>query len=199
MMMLTKPNYIDIPDKQTSNCYRFIHVPLCFQETEYTCGVACLQSILKRYGIVYRQNALAELMKSKPILGTDFRDILFFLYQLGFQSSFVENMSIDNLKKFINDGITPMLLIQAWADEDIEYEYDWRDAHYVIACGYDDNNIFIMDPYTLSNYTYISTSELMKRWHVVDKFGSRYYNSGLIIKNEHCPFKYDPYVVKHLG
>jgi hypothetical protein len=51
----------------------FINVPLCYQETEYTCGVACIQSILARYGMYYRQSALADILHSQPILGTDIR------------------------------------------------------------------------------------------------------------------------------
>lgn len=198
MVTIMRPNNIDHTNNQAGSCDSFIHVPLCFQETEYTCGVACLQSILGCYGINYRQDALAEQLHSKPIWGTDFRDILFFLYQLGFQVSFEDNMSIDSLKKYIHNGIAPMLMLQAWAEDGIEYEYNWRDAHYVIACGYENDNIIIMDPYTLGNFTYISTLDLLKRWHVSDKLGMRYYNSGLIIKNENIPFKYDPDVVKPL-
>lgn len=64
--------------------------------------------------------------------------------------------------------MTPILIIQAWKDDNIDYEFDWKDNHYVIACGYDDHRIIFMDSFTLGNYTYISNTELMKRWHVVD-------------------------------
>jgi ABC-type bacteriocin/lantibiotic exporter with double-glycine peptidase domain len=190
--MITKPENIGV----TKN---FIRVPLCRQETEYTCGVACVQSILKCYGMDYNQEVLAETLQSKPILGTDFKDIINFMRQLGFKAYFVENMSIDGLKFLISNGITPMLMIQAWAGNGVDYVSDWKDAHYVIACGYDKNRIFFMDPYTLGNYTYIPVSELLKRWHVIDKCIHKYYRSGLIIKKEHCSFEYDPSAMKYLG
>ncbi|MDP4152247.1 MAG: C39 family peptidase [Bacillota bacterium] len=186
-------------NEDIQNCRNFIHVPLCYQETEYTCGVACTQSILARYGIYYRQSALAGILRSQPILGTDYQTILYFMQLLGLKAAMAENMEIDDLKKYISRGITPMLTIQAWPEDEIEYHYDWKDAHYILACGYYDNGIFAMDPYTLGNYTYLSFSELLRRWHAVDKDGVRHIKSGLIIEYENCPIKYNPKAIKHLG
>jgi len=199
MAMMTTPENSDIPENRTCDCYRFIRVPLCRQETEYTCGEACVQSILGCYGMDYRQDELAQILDSKPILGTDYQKILLFMKMLGFQASFVKNMTIDSLKCFLNDGVTPILLIQAWADNGVDYASDWKDSHYVIACGYEGNRIFFMDPWTLGHYTYLPAEELLKRWHVPDLNFSQCYGGGLIIKKEHCPFKYDPNDMKYLG
>jgi len=182
-----------------SGCGVFVDVPLCYQETEYTCGVACLQSILARYGIYYRQTALADVLHSQPIFGTDTQSILSFAQMLGFQASMAENLKIESLQGYINAGITPMLILQAWAEDEIEYPLDWKDAHYILACGYYDDGIYAMDPYTLGNYTYLPYCELAKRWHTVDKSGVRHLRSGLILQYEQCPVKYRPSVIKYLG
>ncbi len=92
-----------------------------------------------------------------------------------------------------------MLLIQAWGENGVDYATDWKDSHYVIACGYDENRIYFMDPYTLGYYTYISTSELLKRWHVPDARLGRSDCGGLVIKKEHCLCQYNSRVVKYLG
>ncbi|MBP2653741.1 MAG: hypothetical protein H6Q73_1310 [Firmicutes bacterium] len=196
MMMLENT---DISETPTRDCYRFIYVPLCKQETEYTCGIACVQSILGYYGIDYRQDELAQILDSKPILGTDYQKILSFMKMLDFESSFIDSMSIDDIKSFINDGITPVLLLQAWAENGVDYASDWKDSHYVIACGYNDDQIFFMDPWTLGNYTYLSAEELLKRWHVPDVHFSRCYRSGLIIKNNNITPEYSPRNLKNLG
>jgi len=180
-------------------CSNFIHVPLCYQETEYTCGIACVQSLLARYGIIYRQSALADILHSQPILGTDANTIIYFMELLGLNADMIDNMEINDIKDYIDSGIAPMLLIQAWPDDEIEYQYDWKDAHYIIVCGYYDNGIYAMDPYTLGNYTYLPFRDLLKRWHVVDKSGVRHLNSGLIIEYENCPIKYNPKEIKYLG
>ena len=188
-----------IPKNTSDNNIHFIRVPLCKQETEYTCGIACLQSILGCFGMDYRQDILAKKLQSKPIYGTDYRKIISFAQQLGFQAYFIEGMSIHKLKQFINEGITPLLLIEAWADAGVDYTSDWSDGHYVITCGYDTNRIYFMDPWTLGHYTYIPIDELKMRWHSIDKFGRKYYQSGLIIKKDHCKISYDPHKVKYLG
>ncbi|WP_169716809.1 cysteine peptidase family C39 domain-containing protein [Sporomusa acidovorans] len=193
------PENITLSDKQTRDRCRFISVPLCRQETEYTCGVACVQSILGAYGMDYRQDELAQILDSKPILGTNYQKIILFMEMLGFQAVYIKNMGIDNLKSFINDGVTPLLQIQAWAENGVDYASDWKDSHYVIACGYDENRIFFMDPWTLGNYTYLSGEELLERWHVPDLHFGQCYGGGLIITKEHCAPLYDPSVVKYLG
>lgn len=177
----------------------FIPVPLCYQENEYACGVACIQSLLARYGIRYRQSALADLLNSRPILGTDPESIRFFAQLLGFQASLSDHMKIDELKNAIDSGITPLLILQAWSDDEIEYSFDWKDSHYIIACGYYNKGFYAMDPCVLGNYAHLPYLDLMNRWHHADPSGIHHIRSGLILEYENCPVKYDPSVIKYLG
>ena len=195
--MPTESEKNDPSENNINSCNHFVPVPLCYQETVYTCGVACVQSILASYGIVYRQDTLIELLQQKPIFGTDYHNIISLMQKLGFQASFNIDMSIDIVKSYIDNMITPILTIQAWKDDDIDYEFDWKDNHYVIACGYDDYRIIFMDPFALGNYNFISNNELMKRWHIVDQYGNHNYFSGLIIKNDNLPMVYKPNIIKH--
>jgi predicted double-glycine peptidase len=174
----------------------FIRVPLCHQETPYSCGVACVQSILAGYGIIYTQDVLVERLGQKPIYGTEYKNIITFMDMLGFHASFHNGMNIELLKELISNGITPILILQAWKDIEIDYAYDWKDAHYVIACGYDENRILFMDPWTLGYYTFIPINMLVKRWHDFDSSGNHSYYSGLIIHHEHLPFIYNPSIFK---
>ncbi len=176
------------------NC--FIKVPLCFQETVYTCGVACVQSILACYGIIYRQDVLAEMLETKPIFGTDYQNIISTMQMLGFHASYCTDMNIDILKAYIDRGITPILMLQAWKDDDIDYKFNWKDSHYTIACGYNEYSILFMDPYTLGFYTFITYPELMDRWHLLDSSGNHHYFSGLIIQNENLNYSYYPELIK---
>lgn len=178
---------------------QFIKVPLSHQETPYTCGVACVQSILASYGIIYTQDILSEHLKQKPIYGTEYNNIISFMKTLGFQASFHIEMSLDFLKELIDHGITPLLILQAWKEDAIEYTYVWNNPHYVIACGYDETQILFMDPWTFGSYAFLSTSELMPRWHTTDHSGNHYYCTGLIIKHEQLPFIYKPNIMKRMG
>jgi ABC-type bacteriocin/lantibiotic exporter with double-glycine peptidase domain len=146
----------------------------------------------------YNQDVLAEALQSKPLLGTDPKKIISLMHQFGLQAYEFRNINIDKLKNLINKRITPLLLIQAWADGNVDYTSTWRNRHYVIACGYTNNEIFFMDPYNLGNYTYLPESDLLKRWHVIDASGDHHYNSGLIIIKDLSQFKYNPFIIKYM-
>jgi len=174
---------------------RFQAVPLCYQETEYTCGVACTQSLLARYGVHYSQSDLMEILGSRPFAGTDPQKILHFLGLLGFAGYMAENLSIDDLMGHIDSGAVPMLSLQAWKGDPIPYREDWRDPHYVLACGYREGAVLLMDPYTLGNYAYLSFSDLSERWHVTDFSGVRHERAALIFPPEGHPVYYRPQAV----
>lgn len=176
----------------------YIHVPLCYQETEYYSGVACVQSLLACYGIHCSQTSLVEIMHPKPILGIDYHSILFSMQLFGLKASMIEDMEMEDIKNYIHLGIPPILMIQAWKRDDIDYESDWKDGHYIIACGHYDDGIYAMDPYSLGNYTYLSSTELLKRWHTVDPSGTRHLGSGLIVRPEGLEMQYHPNKIKHL-
>ena len=177
----------------------FIPVPLCFQENEYTCGAACVQSLLARYGIYYKQSVLEKVLDSRPMVGTSVKRIQSFVASLGLTASFREDMKTEDLINIIDSDIAPILMIQAWSDDEIGYCNDWRNGHYIIACGYYEKGIYVMDPYTLGNYTYLPFEDLEERWHILDMSGTRYNKSALIIHHESCPVVYDPSKIKYLG
>ena len=194
--------YTDNDDDKAPNRHcagGFIQLPLCFQETEYTCGVACIQSVLARYGMYYRQSALADILHSRPILGTDYNDILYFAKLLGLNAKLQENMEFDDLKSYIDTGVPPILILQAWRlEDDIRYSLDWKNAHYIVACGYYAGGIYAMDPNVLGNYSYLPLSQLLARWHAVDKDGIRHMKSALIIENKDYPIVYSPEKMKYI-
>ena len=175
---------------------RFIKVPLCLQENPYTCGVACVQSLLARYGIIYHQDVLSKMLKQKPIYGTDYKNIIDFLKRIGFEVSFEVDMDIPLLKELIDQEITPILLIQAWKNIEINYNYDWNNSHYAIACGFNHSQILFMDPWTLGNYTFICNEDFMKRWHALDQSGTHHHCAGLIVRHEFLPLVYEPNILK---
>lgn len=185
--------------KPEKSAGKFIAVPLCYQETEYTCGIASLQSVLARYGLYYRQSGLADVLHSQPILGTDYKSILYLSELMGLHAYFKENLRIEDLKRAIDFGTAPILILQAWRlEDDIDYALDYKNAHYIVACGYDGRGIYAMDPNLLGNYGYLTYPELLTRWHAVDKDNVRHIRSALIIENKNYPITYDPDEVKRI-
>lgn len=166
-----------------------ITVPMVRQSTDFTCGVAALQSVFAYFGDDYREDQLAKELKAVPKTGTHYQEMVRLAKAKGYLVKVLKDMTIDDLKKGLADGKPVICLIQAWADKDVDYANDWLDGHYVVAIGYDTNNIFFMDPSTLSNYTFIPTKEFLNRWHDTDG-QEKLVHFGLIIEKSQP--KYSP-------
>jgi len=90
-----------------------IQVPMTRRATDYTCGVAALQSILYYYGKEFREDRLAEKLQADPRRGTQYPKILEFARSLGFGVDGQTHMSLEDLKKRIDERKPVSALIQA--------------------------------------------------------------------------------------
>ena len=145
-----------------------IRIPMTRQATNYTCGVAALQSVLMFYGDEFLESDLAKLLKANPQEGTAYAEMKRFSESKGYNVQVYKDMKVSDLKKLLDAGKPVICVIQAWPERKVNYKTDWDDGHYVVAIGYDDGNVYFMDPSTLGNYTYIPTDEFLVRWHDTD-------------------------------
>lgn len=179
-----------------------LNLPLCRQATNYTCGVACVQSVLRyaNYDFDMRQDSLCEILQATPEIGTPSQNISYYLNNIRydtdpegtsyFNTHIEQNMTIADVESQLRAGNPVMLAIQAWNwnqetgeyEINLDYTNDWESGHYVIACGYDNNNIFFMDPSTAANYTYIPKSQLCARWHDIEEDGTIFNQAGLVVE-----------------
>lgn len=78
------------------------------------------------------------------------------------------------LKQLIDSlaaGKPVIVLIQAFVDGEPLDSKSWtkdENGHYVVATGYDDQNIYFMDPWTVGSWVYIPRSLFVRRWHDLD-------------------------------
>ena len=173
-----------------------ISVPLTHQCYDYTCGVGALQSILYYYGKHFRQDELAKVLEPDSIKGTNYRRMAEFARSLGFQVDVLTNMSLENLKKMIDDRKPVIVLIQAWPETPVQWSESWNEGHYAVAIGYDERNIYFMDPSTLGHYTFIPIPEFLDRWHDMDDRG-KLIHFGMVVTREGSMI-YNPDVIKRL-
>lgn len=145
-----------------------ITVPMVRQSTDFTCGVAALQSVFAYFGDDYREDQLAKELKAVPKTGTHYQEMVRLAKAKGYAVKVLKNMPFADLQKSIDAGKPVICLIQAWAESSVDYSNGWQDGHYVVAIGHDQDNVYFMDPSTLSNYTFIPTKEFVNRWHDTD-------------------------------
>lgn len=144
------------------------------QVFNYDCGVTCLQQVLIYYGIEKREDELISLLDSKKTdiieHGTKLSKMIDVAKYYGLEAELLRNSSIKKIKQLIDDGVPPIILLQAWRDfsvNNLKWEKDYKDGHYVVAIGYNDNCIFFEDPSSVTR-TYLTYEELERRWHDVD-------------------------------
>lgn len=170
-----------------------IRVPLTRQSSDYTCGVAVMQSILYFHDNQddYSEDTLVEELNADPVNGTSYPAMADFARSKGYFVEVRTEMTLDDIRDFIDKGVPVIVLIQAWAESPVDYSRDWEDGHYAVAIGYDRDVVYFMDPSTLGNYTYLPNREFLDRWHDEDK-GGKLDRFGMIIKREKRENHYDP-------
>jgi predicted double-glycine peptidase len=165
----------------TAQPTKMMHIPLVRQGRDYTCGVSCVQSLMRYAGYEFdvREEVLLERLGVDES-GTPIPGMVDFLNNLrrsdeknAVASATVrENMTITELIQFLDSGKPVICAIQAWQTNDsggyeldCDYSRIWSSGHYVVAIGYDPERIYFMDPSTMGSYAYIPRAELDARWH----------------------------------
>ncbi len=138
-----------------------IKVPRLRQSTDYTCGVCALQAVLGYYGDDVREDELARMLKANHTDGTRYKEIAKYGQSHGYNVEIKKDAEVADLEAFLTSGRPVICLIQAWGEDKsgdgqkIDYSKRWQDGHYVVAVGFDKDNIYFMDPSTVGTYTYI--------------------------------------------
>lgn len=188
--MLRTDIYLQEKGKETGNPLQYlIPVPLTRQATDYTCGVAVLQSIFAYFGKEWREDRLAKELQADPEYGTKYSNIVEFAKAQRFDVQVHFDMTLEFLKRLLDENKPVILAIQAWSDNPIDYKEDWDDGHYVVAIGYDERNIYFMDPSTLGNYTFIPVQEFLERWHDTDSDANstKLIHFGIVVSQDSLP------------
>ena len=166
----------------------------------YDCGVSAMQQVLIYYGIEKREDELIKLLDTKKTTiiehGTKLSKMIEVFKYFALDAEIVRNSNIKEVKKLIDSGVPPIILMQAWRDYSVgnlDWEKDYSDGHFVIAIGYNDTCLFFEDPASVTR-TYLGFEEFEKRWHDLDDNnktknnhvavivrGEKKYNSKLIV------------------
>lgn len=166
----------------------FLHMPLIRQAYDYTCGPACLASVLCHWNVWDGCESDLYPMLGTTDQGTRPQDLARVAAQEFDLSAFwVSDLSIADLKKHWEDGATLILGIQAWSDDaetdPVDYTDHWDDGHYVVFEGMDDADVWFMDPSIPGRYGVLSHDELLRRWH--DHDDVRHHHSAVVIMGTH--------------
>lgn len=139
------------------------HYPRVVQANDWMCGPAVTHAALIFYGTLVFQEDLIKDLKTCEKNGTDLVEISKFFERKKFDVTFKENMSIDEVKKFIDKDTPVIIEIQAWGDNK-NYEGSHANSHFVTVIGYNDRGFICEDPW-IENRGFITFKSLNSRWH----------------------------------
>jgi hypothetical protein len=146
---------------------KILDFPDSRQSVEFSCGASALQSILLYYGIDRIENKIKKSIGSSPKSGSSITKIKEYIKDNGLKYA-SGKMSIEDIKSYINKNIPVLITIQAWKNKKVDYKKSWKNGHYVVAIGYDGDDIIFDDPSIHSRRGKLSSKELLKRWHDID-------------------------------
>jgi hypothetical protein len=175
--------------KVTDDADVFLEVPVIRQSTDYSCGAASFLAILGYYGYdPYEKQVMTAL--GTTLGGTDPEGFSKAAKKFDLKADVKEGMTVEEVKKRIDDKIPVILDIQAWGDKE-DYTNEWDDGHYVVAIGYDKEGFYLMDPSQMG-YSYVSYKELKKRWHDTLKDNkTKFVEMGIAVHGKEPKFKYN--------
>ena len=181
---------ISLPDAGNG---RLLEVPLYRQSHNFTCGVACVASVLRYAGYDFdtREDRLLWELAATPENGTSYVRIAEYLDAVRMEGSpdtpvfateivCTDYVSDDQepalrlLPQFraaLDSGTPVICVIQAWKDDGDYSAGTEDDGHYVVLIGYgkdaesDTYIYYFMDPSTSGSYTYLTEEEFILRWH----------------------------------
>lgn len=176
---------------------KILTFPELRQVYSFDCGANALQSILTYYGYDIREEEIMRMAGTTEENGTSPSGLMSVAKKYGIPNEFHENLTIDFLKKCIDNGFPVIISLQAWVDDPdrIDWNNTWDEGHYVIAIGYDNRRIYFEDP-SSTKRTSLTFEELDERWHDIEEDGKKYYHHGIIFKG--IP-KYRYNDIEHMG
>lgn len=134
------------------------------QETDYTCGPACVRMMLSNFGIESFESELEYFLETKPNCGTHYDqfDKVVDKYNLQKQqgeASYSGGATLEQLKqlqKLTEDGWICILA------------YSLDVPHYSIFTEFNGNHVFLMDPFRGQRVSE-QARKFLKHWKVVPK------------------------------
>jgi predicted double-glycine peptidase len=172
----------------------YINLPSSRQQVNYSCGAVCLRSIAKYYGKdLDNEKEFRDLCNAGKTKGSHPEEIVRAANLFGFDAEIKEDMSIQELTNYIQNRIPVIVAIQAWGNEKdpqkrMEDYSNLKDGHYVIAIGFNDDNIYFEDPSVKGSRTILSKQEFLKRWIDKESYPEKIVTRlGIIIRSNEKP------------
>lgn len=159
-----------------------IKVPLqsVMQTTRFSCGNAALRSIFQYYGVgPEEEQKFIDMMDSSYRKGTMPSRIVQMARKYGLCVKQRHHLTLAKLKKILDQERPVICPVQAYGSQ--RGYAKSKHGHYIVAIGYDDENIYFEDPLLKGKRGYMPNKEFDERWHDKDAEGNVFDHYGIVI------------------
>lgn len=137
------------------------------QSHNYDCGAAALRAICEYFKVGPEdQNEFIRACDTGKEKGTHPADLVRAAQSFGLNAELKNHMTIEKLLHYLDRNIPVICAVQAWGDKRDYHKLE--DGHYVVAIGYNSENIYFEDPSMIASRGYLPYQEFMRRWHDVE-------------------------------
>ncbi len=162
---------VSIPDAAIK-----VHLPSVKQQTKYSCGAAAFRSIADYFRIRKDEKEWMKLLETST-KGTEHDNLVKIAKGCGMQVECREGMTVEDLCTHLDNKVPVICAMQAWGAK--EYYKKGQSGHYVVAIGYDNNNIYFEDPTIAGKRGFLNKKEFNRRWHDKDVNGNKVKKLGV--------------------
>ncbi|MGB8951163.1 MAG: cysteine peptidase family C39 domain-containing protein [Candidatus Aminicenantales bacterium] len=146
-----------------------INLRIVRQTFDFDCGAKALQTVMEYYGVEVREDNLLKELKTDEE-GTSVVHMTDVAKKMGFQVFAAENVSLEEVRHFVEGGYPVIVLVQAWAERYMtneNWKKDYEDGHYVVVIGFEGPIVIFEDPSSFHR-TWLTEEEFLARWHDQD-------------------------------
>ena len=143
-----------------------LKVPDLLEPATNSTGPTALQEVLSYYGTDIGIDELVNLTNNTEN-GTFPSNIAKAANTLGFKSEIAENLSLDSLQQYVDQGVPVIVNIQSGVNstENVNWTSIHQNGEYMVVLGVDSQNVYLEDPSTIGSTGYIPNQEFLDRWH----------------------------------
>jgi predicted double-glycine peptidase len=165
---------------------KLLDVPDIRQFNDYSCGSACLLAILAFYDLYDKnEKELTKELNTNSEDGTSLKAIKRVAEKHGLNCSVRKECDLDELKSSLSNGNPVILNFQAWSkDKKPNWKKDWKDGHYAVLVGMDEENLYMRDPSIYNKVGTLPVKEFMDRWHDMGKDKEKLYNVAIFFSGK---------------
>ena len=158
-------------------------VPHHRQQTNYTCGPACLRMVLEYHGRTLSEDTLTRRTGATPEDGLSPAGIARFLRRSRYSHKQQQRMTLSLLSTYLERGWPVIVAYQAWPHKPSQTDLgrSWDHGHYSVVVCIRDARVCLVDPSSRRKRRWLDADKFIASWRDIENSGRIYRRWGVAV------------------